>query len=91
MNSAVLLSQLSENITGGISIINVVKESTLTVNLILFFLIILSVACWAIIVYKFIQYRKAIIATEQFIKIFWNNLDYTDIFDKSHQTSLLLM
>jgi len=76
-------NKIAELSVSGINIVEVVKNSSLVVNIILFFLVVLSIACWGIIIYKFVQYRKAMVATEQFVNIFWKNLNYVDVFKKS--------
>ncbi len=83
MSLPVVYTKVSSSLIGEISVLEVIKHSSLTVNLILLTLILMSVACWAIFIYKFIQYKKAVIATEQFIEIFWRNMDYKDVYQKS--------
>ncbi len=78
-----ILNRITDGAVSGISLVEVIEHSSLTVNILLFSLLFLSVACWAIIIYKFIQYRKAMIATEQFIEIFWKNLDYNEVYKRS--------
>lgn len=83
MVSIPILAKVAASSVSVISIVEVIKNSSLVANCVLLFLFLLSVACWGVIIFKFIQYRKAVIATEQFIDIFWKNLDYRDIFKKS--------
>lgn len=77
------LISLTTATVGTVDIINVVKNSTLVVNVILFGLIIISIICWSVIAYKIYVYRKAIKATEQFVAVFWKNMNYREIFQES--------
>ncbi len=67
----------------GISIVEVVRNSSLVVNLVLGFLVLLSILCWGVILFKFLQHRKAVVATEQFIELFWKNSDFQEVYRKS--------
>ncbi len=78
----ILIKPLLES-SVAIDMMEIVKNSSFTVNMILLGLFLTSVACWGIIVMKFIQYRKAVITTQQFVNIFWKNFDYQDVFRKS--------
>lgn len=66
-----------------ISIVEVVKNSSLVVNLVLGGLVLLSILCWGVIIFKFIQHRRAIVATEQFIELFWKNMDFQEVYRRS--------
>lgn len=72
---------------GGLNLIETVKNSPFAVNFLLFTLIFMSVVSWALIAYKFIQYRKAVLETEKFINIFWKNLEPEEIFEKGSKGS----
>jgi len=67
----------------GISIVEVIRNSSVVVNCVLGGLALLSVLCWGVILFKFIQHRKAIVATETFIDLFWKNTDFQDLYRKS--------
>ncbi|HDT11910.1 MAG TPA: hypothetical protein ENN58_04145 [bacterium] len=80
-------NKLANSVYSSINLIDTVRNSSLVVNFILFFLLIVSIACWGIIAYKFIQYRKAIIETEKFMAIFWKNLPHDEIWTKCKKMS----
>jgi len=85
MHPVPLLTSALDAATRGISLLEVVRNSSLVVNLVLGFLVLLSVLCWGVIIFKFIQHRKAIIATEQFIDLFWKNSDFQEVYRKSEK------
>lgn len=68
---------------GSLNLVSTLKNSSFAVNFLLFVLILMSIISWALIAYKFIQYRKAILETEKFVKIFWKNLNSEEVFTKS--------
>ena len=74
---------INDTLVGGINLSETIKNSSLAVNLILIFLIVVSAVSWGIIVYKFIQYRKAVLDTEKFVSIFWKNMSHEEIWEKS--------
>jgi biopolymer transport protein TolQ len=79
------ITHFSELITGGMNLTETVKNSSLAVNLILLFLVVISVISWGLIAYKFIQYRKAVIETEKFVSIFWKNMEPEEVWMKSNK------
>jgi biopolymer transport protein TolQ len=83
MVDLVMVNRLASSSIGGLNLIETVKNSSLTVNLILLFLIVLSVVCWALIAFKFIQYRKAVIDTEKFVMLYLENDDMERILKRS--------
>ncbi len=85
MHPVPFLASAFDAATTGISIIEVIRNSSLVVNLVLGFLVLLSVLCWGVIIFKFIQHRKAVIATEQFIDLFWKNSDFQEVYRKSEK------
>jgi len=85
MHPIPFLTEAFSAATTGISIVEVVRNSSLVVNLVLGFLVLLSVLCWGVILFKFIQHRKAVIATEQFIDLFWKNSDFQEVYRKSEK------
>jgi len=74
---------INDTLVGGINLTETIKNSSLAVNLILILLIVISAISWAIIAYKFIQYRKAVLETEKFVSIFWKNMSHDEIWEKS--------
>jgi biopolymer transport protein TolQ len=85
MNSVLFLIDAAAQAATAISIIAVVKNSSLVVNIVLGGLVVLSVLCWGVIIFKFIQHRRAVIATEQFIELFWKNMDFQEVYRKSEK------
>lgn len=79
------LSFLTQTAVGTVDIVEVVKNSTLIVNFILFGLVVASGLCWGVIAYKIYVYRKAIKATEKFVAIFWKNMNYREVFTESNK------
>ena len=73
---------INDTLVGGINLTETIKNSSLAVNLILFSLLVVSAVSWAIIAYKFIQYRKAVLETEKFVSIFWKNMSHDEIWEK---------
>ncbi len=80
-----LLTFVSSSVQGSVNIVEVVKDSTLVVNLILFGLLLASAACWGVIALKIVHYRKAVKATERFVSVFWKNMNYREIFEESEK------
>lgn len=83
MISTSQIQLINDTLIGGINLTETIKNSSFTVNLILLFLIVVSAVSWGIIVYKFIQYRKAVLETEKFVSIFWKNMSHDEIMEKS--------
>ncbi|MCK5808290.1 MotA/TolQ/ExbB proton channel family protein [bacterium] len=77
------LIALSNVAVGTVDIVEVVKNSTFIVNMILLGLVIASGLCWGVIGYKIYIYRKAVKATEKFVAIFWKNMNYREVFEQS--------
>ena len=57
-------------------------RATITVKIVMIMLIIASVWCWAVIVDKFIQYRKARAEARVFDDAFWSGNPLDELFDK---------
>ncbi|MDA9207463.1 protein TolQ [Octadecabacter sp.] len=57
-------------------------RATITVKLVMIMLIIASVWCWAVIVDKFVQYRKAKAEARVFDEAFWSGNPLDELFDK---------
>ncbi len=87
MMNVLNLTELTTTVYGGINLVDTVRNSSLVVNIILFFLLIVSIACWGIIAYKFIQYRKAVLETEKFMSIFWKNIPHDEVRTKCNKMS----
>lgn len=82
MINASQIQLINDTLIGGINLTETIKNSSFTVNLILLFLMVISAISWGIIVYKFIQYRKAVLETEKFVSIFWKNMSHDEIMEK---------
>lgn len=57
-------------------------RATLTVQLVMLILIVASVWCWAIIINKIIQYRRARAEAAVFDQAFWSGEPLDELFDK---------
>ena len=57
-------------------------RATITVKIVMIMLIIASVWCWAVIVDKFIQYRRARAEARVFDEAFWSGNPLDELFDK---------
>lgn len=77
------LNFVANSMTAGLQLAETVKNSSLLVNIMLFVLIIASIASLAIIVAKFMQYRQAVMETGKFVEIFWKNKDIDEVFAKT--------
>ena len=77
------LNFAANSMTTGLQLAETVKNSSLLVNIMLFALIAASVASFAIIAVKFIQYRLATIETTKFVDVFWKNKDVQDVASKT--------
>lgn len=78
MNEGVL------SFAGG-GILSLVTESGLVVKGVLILLLIFSVACWAIILYKYRVIRSARVQTNKFLKVFWMNHPLTTLIRTAKQ------
>lgn len=76
------LQQAVFSVQGSVSVADTFKSASLMVIFIMLLLIVFSVVSWALIAYKFIQYRKAMIETEKFVAVFWKNIGHEEIFQK---------
>jgi len=57
-------------------------RATITVKLVMIMLILASVWCWAVIVDKFVQYRRARAEAKVFDEAFWSGNPLDELFDK---------
>jgi biopolymer transport protein TolQ len=64
-------------------ILDLVRESSLLVQGVLYLLILFSVLSWGIIFYKINQVRRAKRESEKFIEIFWDSRNLASIHDAS--------
>ena len=77
------LNFVANSLTAGLQLAETVKNSSLLVNIMLFVLILASIASLAIIAVKFMQYREAVTETTKFVDIFWKNKDADEVFTKT--------
>ena len=77
------LNFVTDSMIGGLQLAETVKNSSLLVNIMLFVLIIASIASLAIIAAKFMQYRQAVAETGKFVEVFWKNKDIDEVFAKT--------
>ena len=77
------LNFVANSLTAGLQLAETVKNSSLLVNIMLFVLILASIASLAIIAVKFMQYREAVTETTKFVDIFWKNKDADEVFAKT--------
>lgn len=73
----------ANSLTTGLQLAETVKNSSLLVNIMLFVLIFASIISLAIIAFKFVQYRKAVIETRKFVDMFWKTPDSDVLFSKT--------
>ena len=57
-------------------------RATITVKIVMIMLVLASVWCWAVIVDKYIQYRKARAEARVFDEAFWSGNPLDELFDK---------
>lgn len=77
------LNFVTDSLIGGLQLAETVKNSSLLVNIMLFVLIIASIASLAIIAAKFMQYKQAVAETGKFVEVFWKNKDIDEVFAKT--------
>lgn len=77
------LNFVTDSLISGLQLAETVKNSSLLVNIMLFVLIIASIASLAIIAAKFMQYKQAVAETGKFVEIFWKNKDIDEVFSKT--------
>jgi biopolymer transport protein TolQ len=67
------------------SLFEMVTSSGLVVQLVLYSLILLSIACWSITIQKILQFRKANQDTSSFTQLFWETRNFARIDDGSRR------
>lgn len=65
-------------------IIELMTSADAVVQLVLFVLIGMSIACWVIIFNKYATLRKAAIATESFLDLFWKSQRLDQVYDRAN-------
>ena len=80
--SAILVTVIGASAGDGFSIIDLVLSADLVVQLVLFGLIGMSVACWGIIVNKWSVVRRAQAQSASFVDAFWKAPDLDQIYQR---------
>ena len=66
----------------GFSILALVLEADFVVQMVLFLLLAMSVACWAIILNKYLTVRRASIQSSAFLEVFWKARQLDDVYER---------
>ncbi|MCX7943170.1 MAG: protein TolQ [Deltaproteobacteria bacterium] len=66
-----------------IDILELITHSGPVVTAVLIILVLFSIGSWAVIIYKFLQFRKAFIKTNSFINMFWESRRLDEIYENS--------
>ncbi len=64
------------------SLVNMVLEAELVIQIVLLILIVMSIACWAIIVNKSRLLKRAALESEQFLELFWRAKRLDEVFEQ---------
>ena len=64
-------------------ILDYVANATLTVQLVLLLLVVMSIACWAIMIIKALQLRKAKQQSTRFLDLFWEVRNLDEIYKRT--------
>jgi biopolymer transport protein TolQ len=67
----------------GFSMLSLVLQADIIVQLVLFLLLGMSVACWAIILNKYLAVRKASIQSQAFLDLFWKARQLDDVYERT--------
>ena len=65
------------------SIVTLIWQADLVVQLVLLVLLSMSVACWAIILNKFLAVRKATRQSQAFLELFWKARQLDDVYERT--------
>ncbi len=66
----------------GFSILALVLEADFVVQMVLFLLLAMSVACWAIILNKYLTVRRASLQSAAFLEVFWKARQLDDVYER---------
>jgi biopolymer transport protein TolQ len=83
LQQAVLVSVVGASGEGGFSIVDLVLSADIVVQLVLFGLIGMSIACWGIIVNKWNVVRRAQGQSAAFVEAFWKAPDLDQIYQRT--------
>lgn len=79
----VYLATVAAQDDGGFSIVALVFQADLVVQLVLFLLIAMSVGCWAIILNKFTVVARARSESQSFTDLFWKSRRLDEVYEQS--------
>lgn len=65
------------------NIIALVTHSGPVVTAVLIMLVAFSIGSWTVIIYKFLQFRKAFVQTNSFIQMFWDSRKMDEIYENT--------
>ena len=71
--------------TYGIDLVEVLTESSLMVQSVLLLLVLMSLACWFIIGFKWFQFRRADRANKAFLERFWSSKKLEKVYEASSE------
>jgi len=74
-------------ISSELDIIQMIGNASLMVQFVLLLLLFFSITSWAIILIKYLYFRKAFKESVKFIDFFWKSRDLSDAFNKAKQLS----
>jgi biopolymer transport protein TolQ len=69
--------------TYGIDLVEVLTESSLMVQAVLVLLVLMSLTCWFIIGYKWLQFLRSSRANQAFLERFWSSRQLEKVYDSS--------
>lgn len=71
--------------SANIDLIQMIGGAGLMVQFVMALLLIFSITSWAIILIKFLYFRKAFRESEEFLEFFWKSRNFSDVFTRSKQ------
>ncbi|MFH1529119.1 MAG: MotA/TolQ/ExbB proton channel family protein [Pseudomonadota bacterium] len=71
--------------TYGIDLVEVLTESSLMVQSVLLLLVLMSIACWFIVGFKWFQFHGAARANHAFLEKFWNSRQLDKVFEAASE------
>ncbi len=83
LNTVLLNIFSQENSPPEMNMIALATHSGPVVTAVLIILVLFSIGSWAVIVYKLLQFRKAFIQTNNFIKMFWDSRKMDEIYENA--------
>ena len=71
--------------TYGIDLVEALTQSSLMVQSVLLVLVLMSLACWFIIGFKWFQFLRAAQANQKFLEMFWGSRKLDKVFEEASQ------